>query len=131
MNVFSLFINSTFGILLFIQSGLVLATSDAETPEQELEILRLILLEKEVLNVLAKMKEAGCRWHSEFIWFYAPEKKAENIYRWSGELVVQFEEEYSAEKSVRFSFRGVYTETGRTVDSVTFESSDPVVENCV
>jgi len=117
-------------ILLLGGSSSVLATSDAETPEQELEILRLVLLEKEVHTVLAKMKEAGCIWHSEFIWFYAPEKVSEDKYRWGGELVVQFESEYSPEKSIRFSFSGLHTSSSRTVDSVTYLSNEKVLENC-
>jgi len=61
-------------ITLVSLSNPALATADAETPEQELEILRLLLLETKVHEALAKMKEAGCQWHSEFIWFGAPKK---------------------------------------------------------
>ena len=119
-----------FVFFLFVANTTLHATVDAETPEQELEILRLILLEKDVHAVLAKMKMAGCVWHSEFIWFYAPEKIDENRYRWGGEFVLQFESRYSPEKSVRFSFVGVHTSSGRSVDSIKFLSDESFYERC-
>jgi len=76
-------------IVLLYSSCAAWATADAETPEQELEVLRLILLEKDMHTVLAEMKKYGCIWNSEFIWFYASEKLSDATYRWGGELVIQ------------------------------------------
>jgi len=116
-------------IVLLYSSCAAWATADAETPEQELEVLRLILLEKDMHTVLAEMKKYGCIWNSEFIWFYAPEKISD-AYRWGGELVIQFEPEYSFEKSIRFSFSGIHNASGKTIDSVIFLSKHSFPENC-
>ena len=117
--------------LLIIYSNAAIATADAETPEQEIEILRMLLLHQEMHVALADMKQAGCEWQSEFIWFGAPEKISEHKYRWGGELVIQFELKYSPETSLRISFAGMHTKEKRTIDSVVVEATLDLADRCI
>ena len=121
---------TTIGCALLLLSSPVGATTDAETPEQELEMLRLLLVQPEIARAVWELARGGCRWSEEVVWFGGGDELEEGVYSTSGGFTIFYLTQSGEQRQLGISWGGVHDSAGRRIDYVSVPDLEPETFDC-
>ena len=99
-------------------SANTVATVDAETPEQVLEMVRLFLSNPVIAKEVAEIADNGCLWTSEVVWFGSGDRVSEGVYTTGGGFTIYYTTKSGNKLQRAYSWEGLWRTEGRTVTKV-------------
>lgn len=105
-------------LFIIVTSNNTKATQDAETPEQKLEMIRLLLSNGLVANEVATIAVKGCVWVNEVVWFGKGEIVSEGGYTAGGGFTIYYKSKSNKKRQLDFDWQGLRSIEGYTVTDV-------------
>lgn len=84
------------------------ATSDAETPEQVLDMVRLFMSHPTIAADVAAIAEQGCVWSSEVVWFGSPTEASESVFVGGGGFTIFYAGTSGEERPRAYTWSGTW-----------------------